>query len=140
MSQENTETADKSLLDSIDFDQELTEEEEQEAIIKAARILAPKYIVVENQLAVKFPDGEKLLIELDIPYYKLEEIMSSRDSATGEELDAPKQFEMILNYLGLGEQMEKIKSKGSLAITSLAEKYFQTYTRIQRASMGKFGS
>jgi len=115
-------------LAAINFD--TTPEAEEAAIQALADELSPRYVIVEKSLAVKFPTGHIIKISLDVPFEEFEKIVE-RDG------DDSQQFKEILAFLGKDRELEIIKGQGSIAVMSLAQKYFTTWNKVVGASLGE---
>lgn len=115
-------------LAAIDFD--VPESAEDDAIKALSVVLAPRFVIVEKSLAVKFPTGKIIKISLDVPFEKFEEIVAS----DGDDAD---QFNQILDFLGDSRAQTILRAEGTVAVMATAQKYFTVWQKVVGASLGE---
>lgn len=125
-------TTKKNILDDVELDFDNFDEEAGTA--SAAEALAPKFAWGGGVFGGQFPDGEQVRVRLDVPLREFNKVIAL---AGTEGVDATDQLHALLSAIGEEEKAELILGKGTVAAMAFAQKFFDVFNKVTKASLGK---
>jgi len=99
------------------------------AVADLTESFRPRYMIVERSLAALFPDGQRIIVPLDLPPDKLKTVMEGG-------LD---EFEAMERIIGLFDQhtQDVLHQQGLVPLSQFIAKYFDVIGKISGVNQGK---
>ena len=119
----------ESALDEAAFDA-YDEENEADLLAQIAEDLKPKFMIIEQSLAARFPDGFIVKVSLDVPFSTFQE-MSEGDKAPAD------QIVTLLDVLGQGSDRAELQKRGTAAVMAFADRYFRAWAKVVGVTQGE---
>lgn len=116
-------------LDAAAFD--AYDEESEAALLKSiGDELKPKFMIIEQSLAARFPDGLIVKVTLDVPFSTFQEMSADDKSPT-------EQIALLLDVLGQDKDREALERQGTTAVMAFAERYFRAWAKVVGVEQGE---
>lgn len=119
----------ESALDEAAFD--AYDEENEAALLKSiGDELKPKFMIIEQSLAARFPDGLIVKVTLDVPFSTFQEMSADDKSPT-------EQIALLLDVLGQDKDREELQKRGTTAVMAFADRYFRAWAKVVGVEQGE---
>ena len=116
-------------LDEAAFD--AYDEENEAALLKSiGDELKPKFMIIEQSLAARFPDGLIVKVTLDVPFSTFQEMSADDKSPT-------EQIALLLDVLGQDKDREALERQGTTAVMAFADRYFRAWAKVVGVEQGE---
>lgn len=116
-------------LDDAAFDS--YDEADEDTLLEAiGAVLKPKFMIIEQSLAARFPDGLIVKVTLDVPFSTFQEMSADDKSPT-------EQIALLLDVLGQDKDREALEKQGTTAVMAFAERYFRAWAKVVGVEQGE---
>lgn len=123
-------TAKKNDVPEFDFENF----DEEAGTASSVEALAPKFAWGEGVFGGRFPDGEVIHVRLDPPLSVFNDVV---ELAKKDGIGADEQLHALLVAIGEESKARLILSKGSVGAIAFAQKFFETFQKVTKASLGE---